>query len=177
MEVSESLHRRAVTALWIEEDEGHWRSTLTMDHPEDGPYYRLRNGSHGRVSQLLVFWCIQFGDPVGQLSNVCGRTECVNPYHYRDESDRQQSDWRVEESNGKELLDRVVEGEGNRFMQIVDIVLKSDILISNVYGMTKDMGCYHCGKEFDPLASRNQVICPECWTDEDQRIKEKSSAD
>jgi hypothetical protein len=172
MKVSESLHRRAVSALWIEENEGHWRSTLFRRQRA----YQLRDGVR-RISQLLVLRTILLGDPVGQLSNACGRSECVNPYHYRDQSEREQSDWRAEECNGKELLDRIADGEGNRFMQIVEIVTKSDILINNVYGMTNDMGCYHCGKRFDPLAHRNQVICPECWTDEDQAEAEASLVD
>lgn len=173
MEVSDKFKEKALLKR-VDDDEGHWRSLLAFDKTRR--VHRLNDGPR-RTSHLLVLWHIFLGDPVGLLSNACGRSECVNPYHYKDESDRQQADWRAEECNGKELLDHVADDEGNRFMQIVDIVLKSDILISNVYGMTNDMGCYHCGKRFDPLAHRNQVVCPECWTDEDQAKAEANLVD
>ncbi len=173
MEVSESLHRRAVTALWIEEDGGHWRSTL---FPHHGEQYRLRNKGR-RISQLLVLWVILNGDPVGQLSNACGRSECVNPYHYRDQSEREQLEWRSVDFVSSEALAPWIEEEENRFMQLLDIVNESSASIENAYGMTNDMGCYHCGKRFDPLVGKNKVVCPECWTDEDQSFMEGDNAD
>lgn len=145
-------------------------------HPDNGVTYRIRvNGE--RISQLLVLWQIYLGDPVGLLSNACGRAECVNPYHYRDESDRQQVDWRSEEFKLSEAVAPWTREEEDRCMQLLDIVNESSASIENNYGMTHDMGCYHCGKRFDPLAHRNTVICPECWTDEDQAKAEASSAD
>lgn len=174
MEVSESLRTRAVSALWIEEDEGHWRSTLSC-HPTHR-VNRLRDGAR-RISQLLVLRVILLGDPVGQLSNVCGRSECVNPYHYEDQWEREQLAWKAVGFTLSEAVAPWTQTEEGRYMQLLDIVNESSASIENNYGMTHDMGCYHCGKRFDPLAHRNQVICPECWTDEDQAKAEASSAD
>ena len=172
MEVSESLHARAVSALWIEENEGHWRSTLCGDQY----VHKLRDGAR-RISQLLVLRVILLGDPVGQLSNACGRSECVNPYHYRDQSEREQLAWKAVEFTLSEAMAPWTQAEEGRYMQLLDIVNESDASISNNYGMTSDMGCYHCGGRFDPLAHRNQVICPECWTDEDQVEAEANLVD
>ena len=167
-----TLEMRAKEALVFGED-GHWWSTLSRH--ESHRVSRLRVGD-SRVSQLLVLWQIYLGDPVGLLSNACGRAECVNPYHYRDESDRQQADWRVGERSSRRTFDLLFDHESERFMQIIDITEMSDALIGNVYGMTNDMGCYHCSESrFDPLKHRNQVVGPECWTDEDQAKAEACS--
>lgn len=174
MEVSESLRTRAVSALWIEEDEGHWRSTLSC-HPTHR-VNRLRDGAR-RISQLLVLRVILLGDPVGQLSNVCGRSECVNPYHYEDQWEREQLAWKAVGFTLSEAVAPWTQTEEGRYMQLLDIVNESSASIENNYGMTNDMGCYHCGKRFDPLAHRNKVICPECWTDEDQAEAEANLVD
>lgn len=188
-----TLEMRAKEALVFGED-GHWWSTLTVDKRR----YRIRIGDRF-TSQLLVLWQIYFGDPVGLLSNACGRAECVNPYHYRDESDRQQLMWRTEAGmvdiadelarEGLSLDD--VETFGIRVISIHGLS-PSDIL--DAYGMTNDMGCYECGGRFDPIIEEkldddgkpikiltpgNGVICPGCfsrWTEKDFAVMEDSNA-
>lgn len=170
MEVSDSLHARAVTALWIEENNGHWRSTLVYDPTKW--VYRLRDRGR-RVSQLLVLWFILFGDPVGQLSNACGRSECVNPYHYRDEQDREQWSWRTSGyDTGEELVGAGVDGDDGYSYQVhfKRSALMSRSIVSA--GITvKDFGCYCCGARFNNWVSRNDVVCDSCWSDEDERAK------
>lgn len=176
MEVSDSLKKRAFESKNIGEC-GHWFSTLCRD----GRIYKLYSSGR-RISQLLVLRCILIGDPIGRLSNDCGRSDCVNPYHWLDASDRDQRQWRMWGS--KVNIIRMLAEAGlswedvNQFgirVFTIEGLSPSDIL--DQYGMTHDMGCYHCGKRFDPLAHRNQVICPECWTDEDQAEAEANLVD
>jgi len=150
---------------------GCWESLLTMNAHK----YRLRNGK-GSVSQLLVLWWCTYGKgPEGQLSNACGDTTCVNPEHYRDQVDREQQKWQAWNIKGidKQLIDFGIDPEDGYSYQVHMFGSEHKDQSLDAAGMTRMFCCYHCDKVFDPLKSRNPVVCDDCWTDEDQAQSEE----
>ena len=170
MKISEGLSWRAFhnTRPGVN---GCWVSLLSMDSHK----YRLRDGSK-RVSQLLVlWWCIYGKSPAGQLSNACGDTTCVNPTHYKDQEDRNQQEWKVWDiaDVDDKLLEWGIDGEDGYCYAVHSTSNISADEGLAAAGMTRNFHCYHCNEIFDPLKSRNQIVCDSCWTDEDQRHSEE----
>ena len=157
---------------------GCWVSLLTMNARK----YRLRVGKKF-FSQLLVLWWLQYKkDPEGQLSNACGDTTCVNPEHYRDYSDRCQRDWQQvafgmlpSDDVDLELIQWGIDPEDGYSYQLHRYQSSQPKDSLDAAGMTRNFHCYHCNAVFDPLKSRNLVVCDGCWTDMDQYISERET--
>jgi hypothetical protein len=134
----------------------------------------MRNGSK-RVLQVIVLWTFCNGEPQGQLSNVCGDIRCVNPDHYRDQEDRNQQAWKVWDLDDVDdkLLEWGIDSEDGFNYGVYSYRSSNHEDSADEAGMTRMFHCYHCNTVFDPMKSRNPVVCDDCWTDEDQARSEE----
>lgn len=150
---------------------GCWESLYTAV----GRRFRIRSAGKYYNQLLVLWWCIYGKGPSGQLSNACGDTSCVNPSHYRDQDDRNQQAWKVwdlEDVDDK-LLDWGIDGEDGFSYGVHTLHTTSYDESADAAGMTRMFNCYHCNAMFDPMKSRNPVVCDDCWTDEDQAQSEE----
>lgn len=155
---------------------GCWESLLAM-HKHGG--YILKQGNK-RISQLLVLWWVHNdSEPVGQLSNACGDTRCVNPDHYLDHVGRftlwNDREWaRINVAEPEDVLrDLGIDEEDGYSFQVYEYDSPHNKCGLGEAGMTRMFCCYHCNAVFDPMKSRNPVVCDDCWTDEDQAQSEE----
>lgn len=163
-----SVLDRACRNLWID-DVKCWVSTIVPPARQAPQLEYKRNNLRAWVSQAVVLWTYLFGyTPFGDMTKVCGTPNCVNPFHFYDQPDRDQREWvRTYRQNNADLLNIAGYDKEDSMENVFDLYgLETDEIRSR-YGMTSDFGCYHCGRRFDPTVSKNQVICNDCWEDDD----------